>query len=274
MGKLERNFIEPSGEMKINSSKKQLFNGFTKFQAKLESFLLKKGFILLVIGFLLGRALILAKLTPFSLPFFAAVYLIKRDRAPLALIGLVGGAATISISDGVLTLGSSVMFLIIYRFTERWIKSDIKVVPAIVFFTLLFGNLLQGFIEDQNVSIYEGIMAGVEAGLGSILTLIFQQSIPLLLINKRRQPLKTEEIICLIIMLASIMTGTIGWSVYDLSVEHIISRFLVLLFAYVAGATVGSTVGVVTGLDIKPCKCFKLLSNEFTGICGIAWGAA
>ena len=44
------------------------------------------------------------------------------------------------------------------------------------------------------------------------------------------------------------MTGTIGWSVYDLSIEHIISRYLVLLFSFVAGATVGSTVGVVTGL--------------------------
>ena len=49
-------------------------------------------------------------------------------------------------------------------------------------------------------------------------------------------------------MLASIMTGTIGWSVYDLSIEHIMSRYLVLLFSFVAGATVGSTVGVVTGL--------------------------
>ena len=60
--------------------------------------------------------------------------------------------------------------------------------------------------------------------------------------------LKTEEIVCLIIMLASIMTGTIGWKVYDLSVEHIMSRYLVLVFSFIAGATVGSTVGVVTGL--------------------------
>ena len=272
MGKLERNLIEPGGEVTMNGSKKDLFSGFAKFQVKIETFLLKKGFILLFIGFLLGRALILAKLTPFSLPFFAAVYLIKRDRAPLALIGLVGGAATLSMSDAVLTFGSAVMFLIVYRFIERWIKNDIKVVPTIVFFTLLIGNLLQGFIEDQNVSIYEGVMAGVEAGLGSILTLIFQQSIPLLLINKRRQPLKTEEIVCLIIMLASIMTGTIGWSVYDLSVEHIISRFLVLLFAFVAGATVGSTVGVVTGLILSLANVSSFYQMSLLAFAGLLGG--
>src|SRR5690606_1702228 len=46
----------------------------------------------------------------------------------------------------------------------------------------------------------------------------------------------------------SVMTGTIGWTIYGLSIENIFSRYLILIFSFVAGATVGSTVGVVTGL--------------------------
>ena len=114
-------------------------------------------------------------------------------------------------------------------------------------------------------------MTGVEAGLGCILTLIFQQSLPLLSTNRRRQPLKTEELVCLIILLASVMTGTIGWSLYDLSFEHIISRYLVLLFAFVAGATVGSTVGVVTGLILSLANVssfFQMSLLAFSGLLG------
>ncbi|MGJ7923183.1 stage II sporulation protein E [Neobacillus sp. LXY-4] len=271
MAKVERNLIEPIGEVKLKSPKMELSNGLNKIKTNMETFFIKKGYILLLIGFLLGRALILAKLTPFNLPFFAAVYLMKRDRAPLALIGLVAGAATLSISDAVLTFGSTCMFLIVYRLINKWIINEMKVIPIIVFGTLAVGNLLQVFIIEQEISIYDGIMAGVEAGLGSILTLIFQQSIPLISISKRKQPLKTEEIVCMIIMLASIMTGTIGWTIYNLSVEHIVARYLVLLFSFVAGATVGSTVGVVTGLILSLANVssfFQMSLLAFSGLLG------
>lgn len=271
MAKVERELIEPIGQVNLNSSKMGFSLGLNKFLLKLETLFIKKGYILLLIGFLLGRALILAKLTPFSLPFFAAVYLMRRDRAPLALIGLVAGAATLSISDTVLTFGSAIAFLIVYRIFADWIRSDMKAIPAIVFFTLLAGNLAQGYFADGNISTYDAIMAGVEGGLGCILTLIFQQSIPLLSMSKRKAPLKTEEIVCMIIMLASIMTGTIGWSIYEMSIENIVSRYLVLLFSFVAGATVGSTVGVVTGLILSLANVssfYQMSLLAFSGLLG------
>ena len=88
MAKMEQNFMEPMGEINFGKSKWKIENPFIYLQTKIETILLKKGYLLLIIGFLLGRALILAKLTPFSFPFFAAVYLIRRDKAPLALIGI------------------------------------------------------------------------------------------------------------------------------------------------------------------------------------------
>ncbi|MED3561337.1 stage II sporulation protein E, partial [Bacillus xiapuensis] len=121
------------------------------------------------------------------------------------------------------------------------------------------------------LTLYDGMMAGVQASLSFILTLIFLQSIPLLTVTKRRQLLKTEEIVGVIIMLASIMTGTIGWQVYDLSVEHIMSRYLVLVFSFIAGATVGSTVGVVTGLifSLASVSSFTHMSLlAFSGVLG------
>lgn len=272
MEKVERNLIEPIGEVNLNSSRFEISNGLNKFQLKMDTFFLKKGYILLIIGFLLGRALILSKLTPFALPFFAAVYLIRRDKAPLALIGLVAGAATISIVDAGYTVGVTIVFLLIYKLSKKWLSNELRSLPFFVFFTLFVGKLGKSLIMANQVSLYDGMMAGVEASLGFILTLIFLQSIPLITNSKRKQSLKTEEIVCLIIMLASIMTGTIGWSIYDLSVEHVMSRYLVLVFAFVAGATVGSTVGVVTGLIFSLASVTSFYHMSLLAFSGLLGG--
>ena len=115
-------------------------------------------------------------------------------------------------------------------------------------------------------------MFGVEAGLAMILTLIFIQSIPLLSIKKRSQSLKTEEIVSIIILLASVMTGTIGWVIYDLSLDHIFSRYLVLLFGLAGGAAIGSTVGVVTGLIFSLANVSSLFQMSLLAFSGLLGG--
>lgn len=271
MEKSNASFIEPVGKVNLHSSKSALGSGLRKFHALLESFFIKKGYLLLFVGFLLGRALILAKLTPFCLPFFASVYLIRRERAPLAMIGLVVGAATLSLANAAFTFTITVFFLVIFRISQKWLTNELRALPFFVGIILGMGKLGEAFILSQQLVLYDLMMVGVQASLAFILTLIFLQSIPLLTLNKRRQLLKTEEIVCLIIMLASIMTGTIGWQVYDLSIEHIMSRYLVLVFAFIAGATVGSTVGVVTGLifSLASVSSFYHMSLlAFSGVLG------
>jgi len=271
MGKTNVSFIEPVGEVSLHSSKWNLGRGLRKVQYMLESFLIKRGYLLLFVGFLLGRALILAKLTPFCLPFFASVYLIKRDRAPLVLVGLIAGAATISIGNAAFTFMVTILFLIIFRVSQNWLKNEIRALPFFVGSILGVGELTESFIMSSQLTLYDLMMVGVQASLAFILTLIFLQSIPLLIMNKRRQLLKTEEIVCLIIMLASILSGTIGWKVYDMSIEHIMSRYLVLVFSFIAGATVGSTVGVVTGLifSLASVSSFYHMSLlAFSGVLG------
>ena len=272
MEKTSASFIEPGSEVNLHSSKWDFESVSKKFQLMLESFFIKKGYLLLLVGFLLGRALILAKLTPFSLPFFASVYLIKKDRAPLALIGLVVGAATISLANAAFTFAVTIIFLTIFRICKKWLKNEVKAIPFFVGIILGVTKLAEVFILSRELTLYDLMMIGVQVSLSFILTLIFLQSIPLLTFNKRRQLLKTEEIVCLIIMLASIMTGTIGWKFYDLSVEHIMSRYLVLVFSFIAGATVGSTVGVVTGLIFSLANVSSFYHMSLLAFSGVLGG--
>ncbi|WP_419393155.1 stage II sporulation protein E [Cytobacillus praedii] len=269
---VERNVVQPLGEVNFTKPKWEFTKGLNKFQQMCETIFLKKGYLLLLIGFLLGRALILAQLTPFSLPFFAAVYFLRKEKAPIALIGLIAGAATLSIPHAVSAFGISFLFLLAYRIAKKWLTNEIKALPFFVFFTIITGKLLEAFIVTKQLALFDGMMAGVEASLGFILTLIFVQSLPLLSVNKRKQSLKIEEIVCLIIMLATVMTGTIGWTVYGLSIEHIMSRYLVVLFAFVAGATVGSTVGVVTGLIFSLANITSFYHMSLLAFAGLLGG--
>ncbi|PAD80861.1 stage II sporulation protein E [Niallia circulans] len=271
MEKVERDIIDPIGEVDFGKSRDSFSTLVHKFYTKVENFFLVKGFLLLILGFLLGRALILGQLTPFALPFFAAVYLSRKDKAPLALIGLIAGAATLGVTEAASNFVLSFLFLISYKIILNWKNKEQQLVPLFVFGLVFLGSLVKGYLLTNGFTLYGGMLAFVEGSLGYILTLIFLQSLPLLTVNKRRQALKTEEIVCLIIMLASIMTGTIGWAVYGLSIEHIMSRYLVLLFSFMAGATIGSTVGVVTGLifSLASISSFYHMSLlAFSGLLG------
>ncbi|KAB7664960.1 stage II sporulation protein E [Bacillus sp. B1-b2] len=270
MEKVERDIIDPIGEVNFGKSRDTFSAFLHRFITRMEQFFLVKGYLMLIIGFLLGRALILGTLTPFALPFFASLYIVRKDKAPLALIGLIGGAATLGITEAVTSFALSFFFLICYKMVSKW-KKEQHFVPILVFALVLVGSLVEGYLKAGSLNLYGSMMALVEGSLGYILTLIFLQSIPLLIINKRRQALKTEEIVCIIIMLASVMTGTIGWAVYGLSLEHIMSRYLVLLFSFIAGATIGSTVGVVTGLifSLASISSFYHMSLlAFSGLLG------
>lgn len=272
MEKIERNVIEPIGEVNLHATKTDLSNAVRKFQMKTENFLVRKGYLLLLVGFLLGRALILSKLTPFSLPFFAVVYLLKKERAPIALIGLIAGAATISFTNAASTFALTFFFMFLFQLTKKWLKNEARSLPVYVSLILMVGKLAENFAVTRELSLYDAMMAAVQGSLAFILTLIFMQSIPLLTMNKRKQSLTTEEIVSFIIMLASVMTGTIGWVAYDLSVEHILSRYLVLVFSFVAGATVGSTVGVVTGLIFSLANVSSFYHMSLLAFSGVLGG--
>ncbi|WP_209125611.1 stage II sporulation protein E [Alkalihalobacillus sp. BA299] len=230
------------------------------------------GLLIFVVGFLLGRAMILSEITPFVLPFVAAIYALKRDRLGIAALAVFAGAMTHFLESSWFVLASLFIFIIYQKIVEKFNDNTAKVLPFTVFFASLSARIMLTFFIQGQVMNYDWMMAGVEAGLSFILTMIFLQSVPLITVKRSQQPLKNEEIVCLIILLASVMTGTIGWMIYDLTVEHILARYLVLLFAFVAGAAIGSTVGVVTGLILSLASVASLYQMSLLAFAGLLGG--
>ncbi|CAM3692723.1 stage II sporulation protein E [Marinicrinis lubricantis] len=206
--------------------------------------------MLVLTAFLLGRAMILEELSPFLLPFFAVIFFMRKE-----MTAWIFGAALIGnmfsfVPDPVSAASMMILYVLIQKGLEKSGRSDLSSAPIAVFITA-FSVGLFGYVMSNALTWYGLMLNGVEAVLSFILTLIFIQSIPVFTLKKKNYQLRSEEIICLMIMLASMMTGTVGWLTFGLSIEHIMSRYLILLFAFVGGAPIGASVGVVTGLILS-----------------------
>ncbi len=273
MEKAEKQFFEPLVGLGVAKRSQMLAEKIAKgTERKLVEVFIQKGLLMMLISFLLGRAVVLSDITPFALPFFAAVFMSRRDKSLYVMLALVIGAVTSSYTTVVYTAGSIVLFLAAFGGLVKSADTRLKLLPYFVFFSGMSIRLLITYTVAGGLTELDLMMAGVESGLSLILTMIFLQSMPLLSIKKRRQALKNEEIICFIILLASVMSGTIGWQVMDMSVEHILSRYLVLLFAFLGGAAIGATVGVVTGLIMSLADVTSLYQISLLAFSGLLGG--
>jgi stage II sporulation protein E len=206
--------------------------------------------ILLAIAFLLGRAMILEQLSPFAIAFFAVIYFLRREMlTSTAFFLFAGSLLSVEPRTGYIVT-EMIVFLLLQKGIERYERSDITFAPLLVFVSVFMVQLFSQLVDSQ-LTWFTLMMTGVEAALSLILTLIFIQAIPVFTLSRKNYHLKNEEIVCLMILLASVMTGTVGWVIEGVSIEHVLSRYLILLFALVGGAPMGASVGVVTGLILS-----------------------
>jgi stage II sporulation protein E len=273
MPKTERSIVGHSGDLTmLNGSGATVSQWSTRMRVRMEHMMVHLGFIILIVGFLLGRAYILGNILPFALPFFASVFIMKKERTALAFLGLLAGSLSVSLQHASYTLFSIVLFFIGHFILKKSVKRIQGLLPIQVFFSIFITHLSLIYMYHQQLTTYDLLMGSIEAGLGYILTIIFLQSVPLLTQVNRRQGLETEEIVCLIILIASVITGTTDWYIYDVSIQHVLSRYLVLLFAFVAGATIGCTVGVVTGLIMSLSNVASLYQMSLLAFSGLLGG--
>ncbi|MGO4698579.1 stage II sporulation protein E [Paenibacillus sp. 2TAB26] len=228
-------------------------------------------FLLVGVAFLLGRAVILESLMPFAIAYFAVIYFMRRDIYPWVAISLVAGSWFAADPAPMwIAMEIAVLFLFL-KGLETYEKAELSSAPILVFASTLMVQMFSVFIGDE-LSWYNFMLVVVEAALGFVLTLVFIQAIPVLTMTKKSASLKNEEIICLMILLASVMTGAVGWVFYGMSVEHVMSRYMLLLFALAGGAPLGASVGVVAGLILSLADFGAVVQMSLLAFAGLLAG--
>ncbi|MBH8600621.1 stage II sporulation protein E [Thermoactinomyces sp. CICC 23799] len=223
-----------------------------------------------VMGVLLGRATILGMISPFAVAYLAVVYHLAKKQWPVVMLSLILGAATLGGAEMAKMTGSLLLFLFIQKVFAALGKGEISFAPFMVGITGVVARLA-GWWWKGGTS-YELLLAGIDVLLSFILTFIFVQSLPIFTMKKRRVSLRQEEIVCLVILLGSAMTGTMGWEAGQLSVVNIISRYAILVLALVGGGMMGSSMGVVTGMILSLSEPKAILQISLLAFAGLLAG--
>ena len=241
-----------------------------QWKMKAKVLFIDRGLLLVLVGFLLGRAVILSAVSPFAVAFLASVWLMRRKRTLHALIAISFGALTYSLDHTLFLLMATLLFLILLAVFNQ-LKREKLILPFAVGLATLLPRVFL-YSLDGPITSYEWLLMVVESILGAVLVLIFMQSIPLLSPNRHKPTLKNEEVVSMIILIASILTGTIGWVIYGAAIEQIFARYFVLVFAFVGGAAIGSTVGVVVGLILSLANVANLFQMSLLAFSGLLGG--
>ncbi len=210
-----------------------------------------KSAVLIFMAFLLGRAEILGEISPFALSLYAVMLRLKKGASNKVMIALLAGAATIHNVGYVLYLiAMLLLYRGVYTLLSRKKTVGLNMIPFVVFLVDA-GAKISFSLALGDLSRYSLMMAVIEGFLAMVLTMIFIQSLPIFTFQRGVKELRNEEIFCLVILMASVLTGLSGIQIGSLSFENIFSRYLIMLFAYIGGAGVGASVGVVTGIILS-----------------------
>lgn len=233
------------------------------------TFLMEKNIFLWATALLLGRAVILFELSPFALPFFAACMVYGQKRLSILSFWMIIGACTYSIEQAIFIVLSLSLFVFLMKLLPQ--QRQTKWVMTCLFIAMVAPRFLIHMLQ-MKLTIYHGMSFLVEACLALILWMIFTQSMALFSFKSYTVTLKNEEVISIIILLASILTGFIGWNIYDVSLASVFARWIVLVIACVGGAAIGATVGVVTGLILSLANITNLYEMSLLAFAGLLGG--
>lgn len=227
--------------------------------------------LLTFMGFLLGKAMILNELSPFAIAYFAVIAFMRRDYIIPVGAALLAGSLFAPFPVPLIVASELAIFYLLFRGLESYDRAELSYAPTMVFTTTFMVKLF-AVVIGPSFSWYAMLMLTMDSVLSFVLTLVFIQAIPIFTYRKKKFNLKNEEILCLIILLASVMTGAVGWTIQSLSVEHILSRYLILVFALVGGAPLGASVGVITGLILSLADMSAVYQMSLLAFAGMLAG--
>jgi len=199
-----------------------------------------------LVAFLLGRAGILEGLTPFGIAFFTA--LSQRDRK-YGLIGITTFAGIITVQGLTSSIPYGFALAVIYCLFQYVLDiRKIKTFKASSIGAVSYLLTTALFLSFTGFYLYDWIIIVFEAVVIFVVVYISSYAIPVALQKTNRKILSTEEIICIAILTALVLSGINEVYILDISLRNILGILMTILFAYNGGASIGASVGITLGL--------------------------
>ncbi|WZL72808.1 stage II sporulation protein E [Clostridiaceae bacterium 35-E11] len=206
----------------------------------------KNAILLICIAFLLGRANILNGMAPFGVAFFISMMIKDKRYTYLGvgvLLGTFMGDSGIYVIKYVITI---VLSWIIFTYTKNKIRFRIFYIAGIAS-GIMF---LAGFIYNSftGLYVYDIFMTTFESIVVFVFVYILSYAIPVVVQKTNRKILSNEELICVAILTAVVVSGLSNIEIQNCRIKNIAGILLTLIFAYNGGASIGASVGITIGI--------------------------
>lgn len=182
--------------------------------------------ILVVIGFLLGRANIDHVVSPFALAYLAVISEVAgRKKAWPAYFGILGAYTASGLEAALTVLLAFVLYRLVRQVVFRNSFVDLHFAPLIAG---AVGFLSQLAMFGTALTRYEALIALAQGALVTILALIFVQCMNLFVGQEQSRALKYEQMLSVVILTASVVMGLVGLTVDGVSLSAIAVDWLIL----------------------------------------------
>ncbi|MEW6572766.1 MAG: stage II sporulation protein E [Bacillota bacterium] len=210
----------------------------------------RRSLALYIIGFFLGRAVLLGTLAPFGPAFAVATTLSYGGRVwPVWLAVLAGEALTLKGFTLFSVAATTLVTLIMMRLAPKELLDKLLGAPGLVAVATIVTKT--AFLAFSSPTSYAYVSILFEAAFAGVLTYLFRQGL-IAWREKRGLQLGAEELFCLMVIVAGVLAGSGELSAGPVSVKGVLTR-LCLLFAAATGgggggAAAGAILGVIPGL--------------------------
>ncbi len=211
--------------------------------------IVRPGFLLTVVAaFCLGRAILLGELAPFAPAFAAACAIFLGAGAGFAaVLAVCSGLATVYSGNNLiagLVTSCGVYFFVRAmpeKYTSRWQGPAM----AVLALTLSVKAMLLSF---NSSDAYSYINVLFEAVFAAALTPGLVLALKALGKVNGAKPLNTEEVVCVLTLVAGVVAGTGDLHLWHASVKGILSRLIIMLSSLAGGAGLGAAAGALVGV--------------------------
>ncbi len=253
----------------VGQAEKSRVDKLSMLKALITGNQLKINSVLGLVGFLLGRAVVLDFMSPFGLAFLSVVVLHEMNMALVAVSVLLG---VLSIGSSELLLKyiiATVVFIIIYVATGR-IKLEKKALVASV---AAISNIAAGYFVFyiKNYFMYDLLMVIIESALIGVFIYVYDSAIPVIRNMHKRRILSSEEIVSLAILAAFCFVGA-DISILGFSIKNICIILMVMIFSYASSAGTGAALGIILGIIQALSGAIIPSAIGVYGLCGMLCG--
>lgn len=266
----------PKNTVKPDPVKKRTFLGYflSGLGSLLGPFLHKENILLNLMAFLLGRVSVMGEVTSIGLAFFGALAQTNKQRALAAGIWGIFGVITNGFYTDACVYAFAILTYLYWENRLTRFHRKILAVPLLLFCSVLVGGLAA--LLYSGITVYNSMVVFFNASICLVLSGVFLFGMPLLL-GKPLGKSSSEGVVCMLVMLATAVTGLGDWAVAMFSLRTLFGNLLIMAVASIGGAGLGAASGIAVGLiaglstgnaafAVSVCGVSGLLSGMFRNL--------